>query len=789
MKKNISINISGIIFHIEEDAYEVLKKYLDSVHKYFASYDDSTEIIADIESRIAEIFLSKLHENKQVITLDDVKNLIATMGSVHDFQAAEADYAKDEEQAGSSKTFAAAPQPRRLYRDQKRKVLGGVCAGLGYYFNVDPVWIRLLFVLLTFAWGIILLAYIILWIAVPGSYELEEPEISKKLFRDPDKKVVGGVASGLAAYFGTDVVLFRILFVLFTIFGGLGLIVYIVLWIALPPARTITDRMQMQGEPVTLSNIESTLKKSPAGHEEESALTRILLFPFRLLGWVIQGLGKILTPLADVLRVATGIVLVMIGFAWVLAMITAAGVLLGMFTLHISWMPGWEDLSFPVQELSRAIPPFSVFAASLFLLIPGIVVMLLGLSVVAGRILFNALTGWALFIVFLLTGAVLSFSVPKILLGFREEGEIKEEKIYQFNGKTPVLRLHEAGLDDYEVTSLSIRGYEGKDFKLVQYFRAQGKSRQDAEENTRQVTYRVEQQDSVLMFDSNIQFKEGAIFRAQRLRMILYVPYNQPFVLDDDVWRLLSNYIPRENRNGQTWVMTENNRLKCLTCPEQPDDEVNWDEEWQPGTSSSESIHETGLEDFDELELSGIYDVSIKKGNNYMVEFTGNSEARDRYNVKQRGNKLVIDYDEKFNWRNKVLKKEKVRIRIVMPGLHRLEASGAGKVDFTGFSEDNLEIEASGAVKLHGEVHVRNLRAELTGASKLELRGEGQSMEVELIGASTLDAYDFTARDARINASGASNAKVYVTNRLEVEESVASTVRYRGNPRMVIKEK
>ncbi len=789
MKKNISINISGIIFHIEEDAYDILKKYLDSVHKYFAAYDDSTEIIADIESRIAEIFLSKLHENKQVITLDDVKNLIATMGSVHDFQAAEADYSKDESQTASSQTFAAAPQPRRLYRDQRRKILGGVCAGLGYYFNVDPVWIRLLFVLLTFAWGIILVAYIILWIAVPGSNDLEEPEISKKLFRDPDKKVVGGVASGLAAYFGTDVVLFRILFVLFTIFGGLGLVVYIVLWIVLPPARTITDRMQMQGEPVTLSNIESTLKKSPAGREEESALTRVLLFPFRLLGWVIQGLGKILKPVTDILRVAAGIVLAIIGFVWVIAMITATGVLFGMFTLHSSWMPVWEDLSFPVQELSRAIPPFTVFAASLFLLIPGVVIMLLGVSVVAGRIVFNALTGWTLFIVFIITGIVMSFSVPKILLGFREEGEIKEEMVYQFNGKTPVLRMRETGLDDYEVATLNIRGYEGKDFKLVQYFRAQGKSRQDAEVNASLVTYRVERQDSVLTFDSNIQFKDNAIFRAQRLRMILYVPYNQPFILDDDIWRLLSNYIPRENRNGQTWMVTEDNRLKCITCPEQPAEEVNWDEDWQPGTSSSESIREAGLEDFDEVELSGIYDVSIKKGNTYVVEFTGNSDARDRYKVKQRGNKLVIDYDGKFNWRNNLLKTEKVRIRIIMPELQRLEANGAGEVDISGFSEDNLEIEASGAVKLRGDVHARNLRAELTGASRLDLRGEGRSLEVDLFGASILDAYDFTVRDARINAWGASHAKVNVTNRLEMEESVASTIRYRGNPRTVIKEK
>jgi len=88
MKKNISINISGIIFHIEEDGYENLRKYLDSINKYFSSFEDSSEILADIESRIAELFLSKLSEGKQVITGEDVTALIATMGSVSDFKAA-----------------------------------------------------------------------------------------------------------------------------------------------------------------------------------------------------------------------------------------------------------------------------------------------------------------------------------------------------------------------------------------------------------------------------------------------------------------------------------------------------------------------------------------------------------------------------------------------------------------------------------------------------------------------------------------------------------------------------
>ncbi len=89
MKKTISINISGIIFHIEEDGYEQLRSYLSGIGRYFATYEDSQEIIADIEARIAEIFLGKVNAGKQVITVEDVDALIVTMGNTSDFEAVE----------------------------------------------------------------------------------------------------------------------------------------------------------------------------------------------------------------------------------------------------------------------------------------------------------------------------------------------------------------------------------------------------------------------------------------------------------------------------------------------------------------------------------------------------------------------------------------------------------------------------------------------------------------------------------------------------------------------------
>src|ERR1041385_5564922 len=154
MKKTLSINISGIIFHIEEDGYETLRKYLDSINRYFSSFEDSSEILSDIESRIAEIFLAKLNEGKQVITADDVQHLIATMGNVSDFKAAEeSEFVGESSAKQEYRSTTTPPADKKLVRDNRRKVLGGVCAGLAHYFGVDPVWPRLIFALLSLGYG------------------------------------------------------------------------------------------------------------------------------------------------------------------------------------------------------------------------------------------------------------------------------------------------------------------------------------------------------------------------------------------------------------------------------------------------------------------------------------------------------------------------------------------------------------------------------------------------------------------------------------------------------------
>lgn len=161
MKKTFTINLSGSIFYIEEDAYEVLQKYLVDIKNHFGTSEEGKEITSDIEARIAEIFSGKSTCEKNVVTLECVNDTIKIMGDPQNFTE---DDGEEEPLSGQTK------RKKRLYRDPEEKVLSGVCGGLAAYFDMDPVIIRIIFVVLAFiTTGAAVLAYLILWIALPNA--------------------------------------------------------------------------------------------------------------------------------------------------------------------------------------------------------------------------------------------------------------------------------------------------------------------------------------------------------------------------------------------------------------------------------------------------------------------------------------------------------------------------------------------------------------------------------------------------------------------------------------------
>lgn len=158
MKITLSVNLGGLSFNIDEDAYEELRRYLKSLENHLAQEESASEIMNDIEARIAELFRARLSAYKQVITVEDVRGVISVLGKPEDFTGGE-------ESRGTGRTFSSGYH--RMYRDPDNRILGGVCAGMGAYWRLEPWILRIIFIALLFAGGFGLLVYIILWIVLP----------------------------------------------------------------------------------------------------------------------------------------------------------------------------------------------------------------------------------------------------------------------------------------------------------------------------------------------------------------------------------------------------------------------------------------------------------------------------------------------------------------------------------------------------------------------------------------------------------------------------------------------
>jgi phage shock protein PspC (stress-responsive transcriptional regulator) len=185
MKITVSINLGGYSFHIDEDAYAELKMYLRNLELHFAGEESSSEILSDIETRMAELFRTRITTYKQVINIDDVRMGISVLGTPEDISDNSGPSARDK---------FSTPGYHRMYRDPDNRVIGGVCSGIGAYWDIDPVIVRILFIALILA-------------------------------------------------------------------GGLGVLVYLILYIVIPEAKTTAQKIEMKGNPVNIHNIKDFVKK------------------------------------------------------------------------------------------------------------------------------------------------------------------------------------------------------------------------------------------------------------------------------------------------------------------------------------------------------------------------------------------------------------------------------------------------------------------------------------------------------------------------------------------------
>ena len=298
MKKTLNINIGSRVFNIDEDAYDLLSRYLESIKKYFQKINIDDDVFQDIENRISEKFNSIL-KNRESLNIDDINNIIKEMGTLDDFKEAYNDFDTNDfnNQNNESKTTG---KRKRIYRNTSDKVIAGVASGLANYFSVDPIIFRLIFIVSLFT-GFGLIAYLIFWIGIPANDSGKINE-NKRLYRDGDNKIFGGVAYGLGNYFGIDPAIVRVFFILSIFFGGLGILAYLILWVSIPEAKTVGEKMNMEGYPLTLENIEKFFKeKLPNKDGKENLFVKIILFPFRIIGPIILGIISIIVPVLKIL--------------------------------------------------------------------------------------------------------------------------------------------------------------------------------------------------------------------------------------------------------------------------------------------------------------------------------------------------------------------------------------------------------------------------------------------------------------------------------------------------------
>lgn len=483
MKKTVTINISGIIFYIDEDAYDRLNRYLNSIKRHFSKMEGRDEVITDIEARIAELLQEKMGDAKQVITIDDIEEVIAMMGEPSEM---------DEENEFE-------PRPREPY-------------------TYRP---------------------------------------SKRLFRDPDGKMVAGVSSGLSAYFNIDPVWFRVLFIVSLFATGAGLIAYIILWIVVPEAITTADKLEMRGEPVNISNIErsvrdefenvndkfneftdgakETLKRKDPGHPT-------------VFDNLVALVGGTLRIFLKVLVVLVGLVLVLSGLGFIIAfMVGSAGL------SDFSFFDQGELISFSLSTFLDMVFPgrftgiMSVVSLILIFGIPLLMTIYLGFRMIFGtrlRVPYIGITAFA----FWLAGIVIGASVvASTAMDFRHSAIVTDEyevkanpaKVLFIQATTDqqiakkyshnTIELFDGDwtvqfMDDsyilYAVPDFSVsRKSQNDKVTLEVNAFAQGSTRAKAHERAKDLIYQVSTNDSVINLATFYKFQPNAKIRGQEVSL------------------------------------------------------------------------------------------------------------------------------------------------------------------------------------------------------------------------------------------------------------------------------
>ncbi|MEK0422231.1 MAG: hypothetical protein RLZ95_141 [Bacteroidota bacterium] len=638
MNKVININFQGRILPIEEQAYEILKQYIASLRVYFANEEGCDEIINDIECRVAELCDDRLKKGEVCINETSIHLIIESIGRPADFEAQDGFEQSANNNANNntsfSNTFESTTQ-KRLYRDEQNKILGGVCSGIANYFGLEPLLVRVLWIFLV---GLNILAYLILWIAVPSSSDKEVGGVRKRLFRDIDHKIIGGVCAGLSKYFGIRVGIVRLLFLIPFIrfifnfrhihlfqfwdspdfpnflditFSPGAVFVYIVLWLVLPEAKTSADKLEMVGEKVDLNSIKNTIQNDMEGFskraqtwgsefykrdksnssiqkdkEEAGSLKQASNLKNMPKG-ILYFIGKVIRM---VVKVFVYFILAIMGISLVAALF---GV--GVF--------GTSALPLKGFIIEDGIQSYALYGVILFFLwVPVIAIATSLIRRIAGykksnkwiRISFISLWsfGWVCLFYFL---SSLGNSFSKHNVPYEQNLTLASPKVDFLEVTTaPYLKYYEddsfefspfnkyTNEDSFFIRNLRVRIIQSKtdSFQVHIVKLSNGKTVKEANENANNINFSITQLDSALYLDRGIAITKGHKFRNQHVIMTIAVPVGKRIKISNHNWQQVN---VRVNKNG-----IHSNSIRGV--------DAGWYDEWNEPWDGASYPFEKGAE-------------------------------------------------------------------------------------------------------------------------------------------------------------------------------------------------
>jgi phage shock protein PspC (stress-responsive transcriptional regulator) len=516
MKKTFTINISGTVFHIEEDAYEVLQKYMVNLKNHFGSSDEGKEILADIESRIAEIFIEKSESKQAVVTIEMVNEAISIMGSPEDFNDEEEGESEEQTQGTEE-----AKRKRRLYRDPEHRVIGGVCGGLGAYFNMDPVVLRIIFVVLLFITsGAAFLAYIILWIAVPKAkntaqrLEMRGQEATVKNIEKSIKEEVNDVKESFKKFKDSE-------------------------------------------------TYEKGRKTVDAAGDATYSLLKVLL---------------------RVAVIVIGVFLIVAGFLGLLGFILTSVVGHTFLSdLPMVWSPDVQVPGFLSHFVEPGVFTLGIILISILAGIPLLAMLYVGTKLVFRYKSNNTAIGLTMVGVWLIALVTLMIVSVGQIGNYKNRSSFTETKTISCDScKTLYLNLGEDkyenyAREDFNINNMKMAVVDGEEvllgsvkldvekagnneFAILVKKSSRGKTRELAKESSEKIIYNFTQKDSLLFFDPYFILAKDEKWREQEISITLKVPEGKAVFLNENMVKIISDIENVSNTwdgdmVGKTWIM------------------------------------------------------------------------------------------------------------------------------------------------------------------------------------------------------------------------------------------